>query len=101
MEIEELWKFGKSMLPVKKGRWNLKRRDAGDLGELLRENRRVWGWMDMEGGGSDGEIYGFCCFTVGRAIHGEKKKTMEGKCSILDILSVRDGSWAGAVSLQN
>lgn len=48
MEIEELWKFGKSMLPVKKGRWNLKRRDAGDLGELLRENRRVWGWMDME-----------------------------------------------------
>ena len=48
MEIEGLRKFGKSMLPVKKGRWNLKRRGAGDLGELLRENRRVWGWMDME-----------------------------------------------------
>ena len=34
MEIEELWKFGKSMLPVEKGRWNLKRRDAGDLGDI-------------------------------------------------------------------
>ena len=38
MEIEGLRKFGKSMLPVKKGRWNLKRRGAGDLGERLREN---------------------------------------------------------------
>lgn len=55
MEIEELWKFGKSMLPVEKGRWNLKRRDAGDLGELWRENRRVWGWMGME---VEGEWWG-------------------------------------------
>ena len=48
VEIKDSWKFGKSRLPVKKGRWNLKRRDADDLGELLRENRRVWGWMDMK-----------------------------------------------------
>ena len=40
VEIEELWKVGKSMLPVEKGRWNLKRRDAGDLGELWREELR-------------------------------------------------------------
>ena len=29
----------------------------------------------------------------------EKKKNMGGKGSVLDVLSVRDGSWAGAVSL--
>lgn len=100
MEIEELWKFGKSMLPVEKGRWNLKRRDAGDLGELWRENRKVWGWMGMEVEGEWwGSLWLLLLLVVPFMEKKKKKKNMGGKGSILDVLSVRDGSWAGAVSL--
>ena len=78
VEIKDSWKFGKSMLPVKKGRWNLKRRDADDLGELLRENRRVWGWMDMkveeEWRGSLGllSLYCWSCHSWRKKNHGRE-----------------------------
>lgn len=59
--------------------------------------------LGMDGYGGGGGVVGkfVASVTVGRAIHGEKKKkkNMGGKGSILDVLSVRDGSWAGAVSL--
>ena len=57
----------------------------------------------MDGYGGGGGVVGkfVASVPVGRAIHGgkKKKKNMGGKGSILDVLSVRDGSWAGAVSL--
>ena len=57
--------------------------------------------LGMDGYGGGGGVAGkfVASVTVGRAIHGGKKKNMGGKGSILDVLSVRDGSWAGAVSL--
>ena len=60
--------------------------------------------LGMDGYGGGGGVVGkfVASVPVGRAIHGgkkKKKKNMGGKGSILDVLGVRDGSWAGAVSL--
>lgn len=57
----------------------------------------------MDGYGGGGGVMGKFMASVALLLvvpfMERKNKTMEGKCSILDILSVRDGSWAGAVSL--
>lgn len=51
------------------------------------------------GGGVTGKFMASVALLLVVPFMERKKKNMEGKCSIWDILSVRDGSWAGAVSL--